>query len=207
MIVAAARRCCCSAWLHAYDVDTETTAARAPSTCSLESVYDTYDSGVSTGAAAATAAPPSYCSLQVRVWPQPSPATAPLPPLLRNYITDRSHRVSQDYLRMLVFEVPIPIRRAGVAVQLFLPGIEPVVEAAAGSSSGGTQTLYMPPPDAMPALQFNAKAVLAAFKPEQILRAVAALALERRVVVVGACGVTLRVYRMSAASVTRTRAS
>ena len=38
---------------------------RMHTACRLECVYDTYDGGVSTGAAAADTPPPSFCTLQV----------------------------------------------------------------------------------------------------------------------------------------------
>ena len=132
---------------------------------------------------------------------------------------------------MLVFETPVPIRRAGLAVQVFLPGPQPIVVEVATptptppakgkktSSSGaaassdalldiagnsrvvgldadaalstaisaggsGVCTLYLPPPDAMPHVQFDCARLLRVFSPAALLSGLAALALERRIVVV-----------------------
>ena len=145
---------------------------------------------------------------------------------------------------MLVFETPVPVRRAGLGVQVFLPGPQPTVNdapdtarpakavraaaaydpsdvagnarligmdvqaavalaadtphvggAAPGSKSpadaavggpltGGVCTLYLPPPDVLPHLQFDCTGLLRVFSPEVLLAALAALAMERRIVVV-----------------------
>ena len=128
---------------------------------------------------------------------------------------------------MLVFETPVPIRRAGMGVQVFLPGDQPRVytprtassppasvldydgedlggnarvlglsvptasalsetarDGAPADTLPGVCTLYLPPPDVMPHLQFDCSGLLRVFSPEALLGALAALAMERRVVVV-----------------------
>jgi WD40 repeat protein len=86
----------------------------------------------------------------------------------------------QEYLRMLVFEAPVPIRRVNQATQFFLPGPFP------SPAPGGAVTVYLPPPDSLPAVPFHApSALLAVFKPPQILAFLSALLLSRPVVIVG----------------------
>jgi len=129
----------------------------------LEAVYDAYDAGTSTGALG-----------EGEELPRPFCGLT-------------------DYLRMLVHEVPLPVRRMNMAVQLFLPGIAPTLQpadpaAAAGEGGvvvgGGTATLYLPAPDVLPHLQFSAARLLRIFPPRALLALLSALALERRVVVV-----------------------
>ena len=84
----------------------------------------------------------------------------------------------QEYLRMLVFEVPLPIRRAALGVELLLPGAQP--------SESATVHFFLPAPDSLPTLQFDPRHVLVALRPRGVAAALAALVLERRVVVVAA---------------------
>lgn len=139
----------------------------------LEAVYRVYDAGTSTGELPAGAAPP--------------PAYCTL----------------HEYLRQVVFETPLPLRRlyapapqpwetgaparirGGMAVRLYLPGSEPSPTQEGPTSGGGTVELHLPPPDTLPLLQFDPRAdLLRCLPPAALLGALTALASERRVVVV-----------------------
>jgi WD40 repeat protein len=127
----------------------------------LDTVYDAFDGGMSTDAGVEPA--PAFCSLN-------------------------------DYLRMLVFEAPLPIRRAALAVQLFLPGDRPrskglpfVVSGAEDAAAeeagygGGVCTAYLPPPDALPLLQFDARPLASKLGGANLLAVLCALLSERRI--------------------------
>ncbi len=86
-----------------------------------------------------------------------------------------------EYLRMLVFELPPPVRRSNLATAFFLPRA-----GAPHAGRGGMVTLYLPPPDSLPALPFFApSALLAPFSPRALLAFLSALLLARPTVVVG----------------------
>lgn len=84
----------------------------------------------------------------------------------------------QEYLRMLVFEVPLPVRRAALGIEVLLPGAQPSADAAI--------QFFLPAPDVMPTLQFDPRAVLRTLGSRGVAAALVALLLERRVVVVAA---------------------
>jgi WD40 repeat protein len=83
-----------------------------------------------------------------------------------------------EYLRMLVFETPVSIRRANLGVQVYLPG------AAPSAAADGVCTFFLPPPDAMPHMQFPPRALLRVFSPAAFLSYLVAVTLERRIVIV-----------------------
>jgi hypothetical protein len=131
-------------------------------------LYETYDAGAGGRAASsssATPALPPFCSLD-------------------------------EYLKMLIFETPVPVRRLALDVRVLLPGPAPVpglagTPAATGGRARGASgasaravTMSLPPPDALPLLQFRARAPLSALAPRALLRLLAAVALNRPVVVV-----------------------
>ena len=79
---------------------------------------------------------------------------------------------------MLVFEVPLPIRRSSLGIEIFLPG--------ATVSTSSLVQLALSAPDVMPTLQFDPRSVITSFGPCGISAALAALLTERRIVVIGA---------------------
>ena len=118
----------------------------------LQSVYDVYDAGASSGLTVASDAPP------------PSVPWCTLP----------------EFLRALVFETPVPVRRANLASRIFLPGDAP--------DRNKVVTFYLPPPDALPAAPFDVRGSLlapaGAFGPRALTALLAALALNMRIVVI-----------------------
>ena len=117
----------------------------------LESVYDVYDAGASSGLVVTTTGetPQPWCTLP-------------------------------DYLRALVFETPVPVRRSNLAIRIFLPGEIPARERVA--------TFYLPPPDALPAAPFDVRGALlapqGAFAPRALTALLAALTLNMRIVII-----------------------
>ena len=94
-----------------------------------------------------------------------------------------------EYLKMLIFETPVPVRRLALDVRVLLPGPGPLpgLAGAAGRARGARAhavTMSLPPPDSLPLLQFRARAALSALAPRALLRLLAAVALNRPVVVV-----------------------
>jgi hypothetical protein len=65
-----------------------------------------------------------------------------------------------------------------LAAELFLPGVAPKLGA------DSTCQLFLPAPDSMPLLQFEARNLLEIFSPAQLLAMLAAIILESKIVIV-----------------------
>jgi hypothetical protein len=95
-----------------------------------------------------------------------------------------------EYVRMLIFEAPLPIRRLRLAVTVLLPG-------GVSSSFEGSEPrqqvkvdkdnrcrFYLPPPTELPVLQFDVMGVLDLLPPPSLLRYLAAVAQSKTIAVV-----------------------
>ena len=88
-----------------------------------------------------------------------------------------------DYLRMLIFEVPVPLRRLGLGVSIFFPA----AMAAANPSEEPRElcSLRLPAPESLPLLQFPAaRGIMRLLPPSALLRFLAAVALCKPIAVV-----------------------
>ena len=85
-----------------------------------------------------------------------------------------------DYLRMLIFETPVPIRRMRLDVAVMLPALP-----ATGTAQPSLVTFSLPPHDGLPLLQFSARrGALRLLPPAALARFLAAVALCKPIAVV-----------------------